>query len=152
MIGKFLVRNLYPKADAILPNSKANAYDLKKYFHLNSNYYTIYNPVNIANILVKKEEEIDLLGPGFTFLMVGRFVKEKDHITLIEAFSMMMAKENCRLILLGHGPLKELAQQRVIALNLSDKVLFIDRTDNPFKYMSKAHCFVFSTLMFFWRP
>jgi glycosyltransferase involved in cell wall biosynthesis len=79
-------------------------------------------------------------------LHVGRFVHQKDHATLIEAFETVKKKLDCKLFLLGDGPLRESIEEMVRDRNLSDSVYFAGFDPNPFKYMSKCDVFVLSSL------
>ena len=46
--GRFLVKNLYPFADVIVPNSDGIQYDLTTNFKLKNEFIVINNPINIS--------------------------------------------------------------------------------------------------------
>ena len=147
LIGRFLVKKLYPKADLIIPNSQANVIDLKNVFKVHSNYHVIYNPINLQDIFLKKEIQL----PGFedtrfTYIMLGRFVNEKDHLSLLLAFSMLPAREHCRLILIGRGSREDTIRAKISELGIGLNVTIIHFVSNPYNYLSMADCFVFSSL------
>ena len=146
-IGKFLVRRLYPKADLILPNSFANAEDLKCKYKIKATFQVIYNPINVKDILIQKEIQVEGFDDtSFTYVMLGRFVKEKDHTSLLIAFSMLPHKNQCKLVLIGVGYLENDIRCKIAELDLSALVVIIPFVLNPYKYLSKAQCFVFSSL------
>jgi glycosyltransferase involved in cell wall biosynthesis len=61
----------------------------------------------------------------FVFGIVGRLAEVKDHRTLLDAFSRVArACANCRLEILGDGPLRSDLEQQAQSLGLSDKVIF----------------------------
>lgn len=145
--GKILVKWLYPKSDLILTNSKANITDLKNHFAINTTLLSIYNPIDLKNILSKKEEKVkDVDFTKFTYIMLGRFVNEKDHGSLLEAFSMLPNKIDCQLLLIGHGKNEHSIRLKAAELKITPNVIFIAFTENPYKYLSKSHCFVLSSI------
>jgi len=64
----------------------------------------------------------------FVIGFVGRFVEEKGLLTLFSALEKMSeaASKSWKLLLLGRGPLKETLQQRAKALNLADRIIWIE--------------------------
>lgn len=108
------------------------------------------NPVITPQLLAQSQEEVDHTWfekdrPIPVILHAGRFVYQKDHLTLIKAFKLLTEQKEARLFLLGEGPLKEEIEELVDRNNLSDKVEFAGFDKNPFKYMSKCDLFVLSS-------
>jgi N-acetylgalactosamine-N,N'-diacetylbacillosaminyl-diphospho-undecaprenol 4-alpha-N-acetylgalactosaminyltransferase len=134
-VNRFLIKWLYKKADLVVSNSKGNAYDLNKNFGI-KNVKTIYNFVE------KKDcEKNDL--KNFVFINIGRMDQGKNQKLLIKAFKK--ANINAKLWLIGDGPLKKELEELVKKLNLENKILFLGKQKNVFKFLSKAKCFVFSS-------
>lgn len=141
-IKSFLVRNLYPLADKLLPNSKGTALALKDIFHVNIPMTVVKNPVDIDNIRNKMNEEVDdVKFESFTFVCLAAFRFEKNHEMLIDAFAQLKGM-SCKLLLIGKGILKATIQQKVDSLGLNEQVQFVEFTRNPYKYLAKSQCFI----------
>lgn len=147
-IGRFLIKNLYPKADLIIPASEGIRQDLEKTFHLRTSFQVINNPVNL-DFIQKKLDEPNIPHSSspiskFTFINVGRFQHQKNHELLIEAFSKI-AHLDCRLLLLGDGFLRKNIEQQIEKLGLQGKVELLGFVENPYTVLAKANCFVLSS-------
>lgn len=142
-ISKFLIKNLYPKADFILPNSKESYDDLALNFGIDiCKMSVLYNAVDIDEIVSKSNESIKF--ESEFFLSVGRLDENKNHETLIKAYAIVKEPKP-DLIILGTGVLKEYLQSLIIELNLENKAHLLGFDNNPYKYMSKCKAFVFTS-------
>jgi glycosyltransferase involved in cell wall biosynthesis len=66
-----------------------------------------------------------------TLISVGRFVVEKDHATLLEAFRLASQRiPNARLILVGDGHLKHDVEEQIRARSIERVTIFPGRPDN----------------------
>ena len=140
-VSKYLIRYLYPKADVIIANARGMEMDLIDNFGIKQNMKVINNPLDVDKILKKQKEPIDIELKKFSFITVGRFFKQKNHKLLIEAMDIMDAN----LYIIGDGELREEIETQIRELNLQDRVFLLGRKINPYKYLSKADCFVFSS-------
>ena len=62
---------------------------------------------------------------SFVIGHVGRFVKTKNHIFLVDIFAEVLKSiPNAKLLLVGDGPLKKQVEDKVSKLGLKDKVIF----------------------------
>lgn len=152
----FLVRRLYRHADAIITVSRAAAADLAPYAHIRpekipEKIHIIDNPVYAPAILEKAAQDpnhtwlsADKSTRGFHVLLsVGRFVPEKDHLTLLEAFHILKPKRPVRLILLGGGAFEHVVREKISALDLGEDDIFIGGfVANPYAFMARADAFV----------
>lgn len=146
-IGKFLVKNLYPKADLVIPNSHGNAEDLVQNFAVDSKKIkVIQNPVDIDKIHQMSEEEVwDIsFKDKFTFISVARLDKHKNHDITIKAYAQIASSEN-QLLILGQGDQKEYLESLINEINLENNVKLLGFQKNPYKYMSKSDCFILSS-------
>ena len=80
-----------------------------------------------------------------TVVMVARFHKQKDHVTLLRAFSHLR-KYSWRLQLLGSGPLLEQTKELSRSLGLEGRIEFLGECRNTSELLSQASVFVLSTL------
>ncbi len=138
-INKFLMKRLYPKADLVFANSKGNALDLEKNFGVRD-VKVIYNPFDIEKIVNLSKEKAQLKD-GFNFITVGRLDNGKNHKLLINAIKNVDAN----LYIIGDGVLKEELSNLIKELGLSNRVFLLGKQKNPYKYLSKANCFVFAS-------
>ncbi len=74
-------------------------------------------------------------------LAIGRLIAQKDHATLLEAFSRVhRARPAARLAILGWGPLEAETRDRAVALGLGDAVLVPGRVE-PRDWLARADVF-----------
>jgi len=80
------------------------------------------------------------------FVSVARLSPQKDHVSLIQAFSIAASRNgHLRLLLAGDGPLRLEVEARVKALGLEGKVRFLGvRADVP-EILAAADVFVLSS-------
>jgi glycosyltransferase involved in cell wall biosynthesis len=79
-----------------------------------------------------------------TVVMVARFHKQKDHVTLLRAFSRLQ-KHPWRLQLVGSGPLLEATRDLAKSMGLANRVEFLGECHNTADLLSRATVFVLST-------
>lgn len=142
-INNFLVRSLYPKADLVIGNSKANVKDLIENYGVKKELTAVIeNPIDLQKI-----EEIDPLpnffdDTCFNMISVGRFDPVKNQVMLIKALAEV---PNAHLYLLGKGILENDLKKLVEEKNLSNRVHFLGFDPNPYKYLKSADLFVFGS-------
>lgn len=140
-INRFLIKFLYPKADTVLCNSMGNNHDLIDNFNI-KDVKTIHNPIDIENINELVKIPIEYRDEKFTFITVGRLDSGKNHKILIEAMQDIDAK----LYIIGDGELRNTLEKQIENLNLKDKVILLGIQPNPYQYLVKSDCFLFSSL------
>ena len=142
-----LLKWLYPKADAILPNSRGAAEALQSIYHVKSDFIPVKNPTDIEKIkklaAVPLEDNIDF--NKFTFIHVGTFRDEKNQDLIVEALPGIRDL-NFQLIMVGKGEGLDRFKQKVHALGFDEKVIFKNFTENPYQYMTRSNCFLLSSL------
>ena len=139
-INRFLIKFLYPKSDIVIANSLGNKMDLEKNFNIN-NVVTLNNPFDIVKIEKISNQKINIKNDKFTFITIGRLDSGKNHQLLINAIKNIDAY----LYIIGDGELREELQNQIKELDLIDRVFLLGRQENPYKYLSKADCFIFSS-------
>lgn len=85
------------------------------------------------------------MGTGPVLVTLGRLVEVKDHRTLIEAFSKLDPVRNCRLVIFGEGPLRDMLGQQAEALGVADRILFAGYINDPAACYAVADLFVLSS-------
>jgi glycosyltransferase involved in cell wall biosynthesis len=145
---EFLMRSLYPFANATVCVSHRMANQLRMDFNL-KNLTAIYNAVVDDTLTENAQERLD--HPWFqpdqspVFLSAGRFTTQKDFSTLIRAFSIIRRQMPARLIILGEGSLRGRLEALIQELNLKEDVALPGFELNPYRYMSRATVFVLSS-------
>lgn len=93
---------------------------------------------------VRKELEIE---DKFVIGHVGRFERQKNHTFLIDIFAeITKLKENACLVLVGTGSLQHLLEQKIAAMGLTEKVIFLGFRDDRYRIMQGMDSFVFPSL------
>ena len=142
-----LMKAFYKKSDVIVANSKETADEIARITGEETQY--IYNPTlsgdykALAEETVEKEwfdEKLPVI------ISVGRFSKEKGFETLVKAFEKVQKEVDCRLVIIGDGPLKGELEELVDRIGIADMVWMPGYDANPYKYVSKADVFVLSSL------
>ena len=80
------------------------------------------------------------------FATVGRFSPEKNQARLIRAFAEVYRESpGVRLVIVGHGPLREELQRLIDSSGLSEVAFVVGPFTNPFPVLAAADCFVLSS-------
>jgi glycosyltransferase involved in cell wall biosynthesis len=147
-IKKNIYKILFKLADSIIVNSEDFAKQMHEIFNVKCE--VIYNPLNKEEIIKKSKEKFfnKFLYKNknfFKIISVGRFVDQKDHLTLLKAFQIIYKKINAKLILMGQGVNKGEYLQFIKKNNLKNNVLILKFNNNPYKVISNANIFVLSS-------
>jgi len=147
-IKKIIYKILFKLADSIIVNSKDFAKQMYEIFNVKCK--VIYNPLNKEEIIKKSKERFfnKFLYKNknfFKIISVGRFVDQKDHLTLLKAFQIIYKKIDSKLILMGQGINKEKYLQFIKNNNIQNNVLILKFNNNPYKVISNANIFILSS-------
>lgn len=140
-----LVFLFYRFADKVIGISQGVAEDIRKTATLPERKVTwIHNPVVSAETLKALESDIPLPWHDGAPVIVtsGRLVPQKDYPTLLDAFALLLKRQDCRLLILGDGPLRQQLETRTKTLGIKDNVHFSGFVDNPVAPMKSARLFV----------
>ena len=142
----FFLNITYPFAKKVIPNSKHTLDTVRKYYFFGKNYDNyIGNPVYLEE-KIKSDTLIKNIKKNKIILNIARFYKEKDHKTLIKAFSIInKQKDDTKLILVGEGPLKNEIKS-FIKKKIKSCSKIISNTDEVSRLYDYADIFVLSSL------
>lgn len=145
-----LIQLTYPWAKNIVAVSEGVAESLKVLIKLQSNRINvIYNPIVYPGLEEKKKEFPQhrwlITKKEPVFLAAGRLVDAKDYPNLIRAFSLLVKKVPCKLIILGEGELRMKLERMVKELELENSVDLVGLVENPFSFMNHCDVFVLSS-------
>lgn len=117
---------------------------LKLYKKDKASVPVVFNGVNLDKC--EKKESYSSLNT-VKFLHVGRFSEQKNHLSLINAFSIAhKATPNIELFLYGEGELKEKCEEMVCSLDAQSYIHFCGLTDNIYSVMNKMDVFFLPSL------
>lgn len=143
-----LVLNTYVKfgysfADYILTVSEGIASQIIGMGHSRNKVGCIHNPVRFNPTSIEKVTPLKSATP--TILAVGRIAKQKDYLTLLQAFNLLDKKINARLVIVG-GVYETSEKQKLDSFiqenNLAEQVDFVGFTENIQDYYGVAEVFV----------
>ena len=107
------------------------------------------NPVVVPEIMDKAQQPPPhqwLVNKEFPVIVAaGRFTRQKDFATLLDALAIVNQTRSCRLIILGEGKLRADLESQVERLGLQQQVAMPGFTDNPYAYMARSDLFVLSS-------
>jgi len=144
-IIKFLMKIVYPKASLVIGVSTKLSKDLQTL--VNTNVKTVYSPSYDKDI-IKKSKNFLKLNDNFKYLInVSRFSKRKDHETTLKAFKIVTNKyNNVKLILIGYGTEHKNIITFAKNLNIYNKIIIINKTDNPYSYMRISKLLILTSI------
>ena len=135
----FLKLLFYNFADGIVTNSKGSANSLKYFVFNNKKIYHIYN-LYLKKINKKKFKKKNYI------INIARLRKQKDQKTLLYAYQLFLKKnKKYKLLILGHGNLKNNLKLITKKLKISNKVIFMGWVKNTLPYLKRAKIFVLSS-------
>lgn len=142
LTDRLLIRSFYPMAKSVAPVSDDIATTLEKQVKLN-NVTRIYNPVPFQEL--DKLSSVSFKHPRKFIIAVGRLTYQKHFDLMIDAFAKSRAQQDCDLIILGDGELREELEAQITSLGMQDKILLPGRLKNPFVYMKNAEFMTLSS-------
>jgi glycosyltransferase involved in cell wall biosynthesis len=146
----WLIRAVYPWADATVAVSEAVADDLARVARVRRDAVRVIpNPIVTPELFRKMHEPPAHGWPSANgipvILAVGRLTRQKDYPTLIRAFARVSRQRPCRLLILGEGEERAALERLTAELGLGHLVSMPGFVPNPFAYMSRAALVVSSS-------
>ena len=146
---KYILKFTYPLSNGIICVSNGVKKDLCSLVNLKKKVKVIYNPISriYKNSKVSLNLKNKLWGKKvkYRILSIGSLKEQKDHKTLIYAFSKLVNDLNCKLIIVGDGHLKKDLKNLIIKLNLKDKVDLVGYYEDTSLWYKTADLFVLSS-------
>jgi glycosyltransferase involved in cell wall biosynthesis len=148
---KYFIRLLYPLSDEIICVSNGVASEIKELIPSRHEKMVnvIYNPVIDQKFIERAEAAMNAQNGKNSeekwIVSIGRLSKEKNIDMLIQAFSKLPDKRQCKLVIIGEGPEKEKLSSLVFKLGLEKEVIFKGYQKNPFIDLNKADVLALSS-------
>ncbi len=142
-LGQFLYINiLCQKVDLIISQSNymTESFIKENPTILKNKVRTIHNILLYDKIVVEADEPTDIDFEYFVF--AGHLSEEKNVSGIIEAYRMLSADTNTKLLIVGEGYLRPKISMMIEDYGLKDKVLLLGYQTNPFKFISKAEALI----------
>ncbi len=143
-INLFLIKHLYKRADLIISKSLGMQLDMQELFNFDNSSQVINNPYDISKIIRLSKERVS----EFYFdkkkrylICVGRLIELKRNQDVIKALSYL-DDLSVEVIFLGDGDQKYNLLKLARELNVQNRVHFLGRVENPFKFISKCDIFI----------
>jgi len=136
-LRRFILFLLKPlrAVDTIFPGNKRRFFNKKE-------SSIIPNGINFQEY--KPIQAIDKY-PRFTFVVIGRLEKMKNHIQLIY-IAKKLVDYDFEIKIIGSGSLENYLKKKVNELKLQDKVTFLGPLNNAADILAKSHCLLISSL------
>lgn len=149
-IFKFLTKHYLKYGDLYLSISK-EIYKSLIFLKINKKKIIKINNAIIDNNFYKKSKET-LRNKKFQksdyILSIGRLTKQKNHLMLIKAFSLIKKKYKKKIFLLiiGEGPLKKKLLIEIKSRNIQDSVFILNNKPNVKNFINQSKLFVQTSL------
>ena len=154
-IIKWSYKSIYKNLNKVVCISAAIKTDLLENcdYKFPENLEIIYNPHDIESIQKLALEPIDnskeeAILKGKTIMFIGRLSYQKAPWHLIKAFNLLIKDiKEVNLILIGDGDphVSQYIQNQIKAYNISDRIYFLGRKSNPYKYLKQADVLALSS-------
>lgn len=147
LLKKNIFKFFYKYANEIIVNSKNFQREFKKNFNIKP--IMIYNPLNKKYIKdqSKKKIKFDFFDnkKDLKIINIGRFTEQKNQITLLRSFKIVLKKRKAKLLIIGYGSNKSKLREFIKSEGLIKNVLIMDFQKNPYAYLIKADLFVLTS-------
>lgn len=140
-IFRYLDKFIYKKYQSIISISEDASDALKNFIGKNYNITTIENGINLSKFQSLRHS--DFTESERIITMVAGFREAKDQDTLIRAISLLT--DEYKLWLVGDGERREILENLVKELNLSDRVKFWGISNDIPKILEESHIIVLSS-------
>lgn len=146
-----LSKLLYRFGDAFVAVSEGIAGDFSKTIGVQRTRITvIHNPKDIQKIEALGKERTGHVWADTKqaplIVASGRLSEQKDFLTLLKAFKMLLQKTDARLLILGDdGGERKKLENFIEENNLKEKVQLLGFVQNPYAYMARADVFASSS-------
>ncbi len=140
---KILMKIFYKKSEKIIGISKKLSKDLSSL--VNSKVHTIYNPAYDKKIYSYSNKKVKFVKRKNLILSVGRFEKQKDTLTILRSFLLVLKKVEANLLLIGYGSQLNEIKEFVRKNKIQNKVKLLTNVINPYPYYKFAKIFVLAS-------
>lgn len=152
-IKYYMCKCKFRSADKIICVSPKMCQEMIENWHINaSKMVTIENPYDIAEINLLAEKEMNETEKAFyathqVIIAVGRMVKEKGYLYLLDSFAhLLIYHKTAGLVIVGDGKERQKIEDKIKQLRIEKNVLLCGMKKNPYPYIKNARIFVLSSI------
>lgn len=138
-VVSFFIKKLYKRFGKIVCQSEEMQHSLATAYAINpGKLIVIPNPILPTNIWNQTTKQ-----PVKRLIIIARLSEEKGHIRLLEIIKSL--PQNYHLTIGGDGPLKEDIEQKIIQLNIGDRVNMVGQVAHVASLIAQHDVFVLSS-------
>jgi glycosyltransferase involved in cell wall biosynthesis len=144
-----VLRYLYQQADRVITQTDEAAIELAQNFSVPEKMISVMrlNAVIPPSLVLRLAQWDGEAGRERDLIVcVGRLSREKDHLTLLRAMTLMPPERPWRLAILGDGPERAALEAFARIHGLEDRTVFAGYVPDPFAWMMRASVVVLSSL------
>lgn len=146
-----MIKSLFRFADCNIAQTKEMKQQMIDLYNLREDkVIPIYNPLDTYDIDNKIKGVTRPASNENKFIAIGRIAPAKDYLTLLRAFAIVKKKIPAAVLtIIGHKGDEEYYNNLLVAVKelcIAEAVKFKDYTDNPYKELLNANCFVLSSV------
>jgi glycosyltransferase involved in cell wall biosynthesis len=144
-LKNLLYKYFFRFCDVIIVNSKEFKKQMLKRFNIKT--VCIYNPLDLETIKRKSKEKVlfKFKKNRLKIISIGRFVEQKDHLTLLKSLKILRDKIKFQVILMGQGILKRQYQNYIKENKMMEDIKILNFKKNPYPYIKKSDLFILSS-------
>jgi len=150
-LRKFLWKKISKKISLVTCPSEETMEYIKEAKIFNENKIAIvYDPIIDTSVILKKKKDLSIdakrLNKNY-FLSIGRLTKQKNHKLLIDLFfHLKKTGKNFYLYILGEGEEEKFLKEKILRLNLQDRVFLMGFKKNVYPYILSARAIISPSL------
>jgi len=140
MLYQWLIPLVYNKADVLFSNSIHINEDLRKNFGLKIPSHVIYNPINLQEQDIKKE---NTSGNFFNLVSVGSIYPIKNQELTVKALAKCSIPY--QMVFVGDGVSRSKVESLCIEAAIAKHVEFVGKVNDVNQYLKQSDCFILSS-------
>mgnify|MGYP001220918827 CR=1 FL=1 len=151
ILWKFAIKKIYKITCPTIDTYK----DLSKFDFLKEKLVVLKDPIINCNDIKKiklKEVNVskdikEIISNNDFFLSIGRFTKQKNFIFYLKSIpKILKLNKDLYFLFIGHGENKKLFFKIARKLNILNRIIVIQNTDNVHYFMERSKCLVLTSL------
>lgn len=154
LLGKILIKPTCESANYYMAcSNSASKWMFKSKYTKTNKPIIVKNAIEInkfaydANKRNEIRKQYGINEDEFVIGHIGRFIKTKNHMFLLDVFKeVLLQNNNARLLLVGVGPLMEKVKVKAKQLGIIDKIIFTNYQHDTSKFYSAFDAFVLPSL------
>lgn len=139
LVASVIIKIFYNRAYKVVSVSKGISSFLLKNGVSKNKLVTIYNPIDIQDLILKSQDICSYQIKGDYIVFVGRLNKVKNLFYMIDSFENVLRKyPSLKLLIIGEGDMRQSLEEYVSEKKLCKMVLFTGSVHNPYPYIVHA--------------